>query len=368
MSDTTEIQWADSTFNGWMGCTKVGPGCDHCYAAVSTPARTMGIKWGPGAQRRRTGAVNWDMPIKWNAKPFFQCEECDYRGDDFTGIDDICSSCRTAHAWCPVCANPSGNPSRRRVFSASLSDWLDNEVPIEWLVELLDLIRQTPNLDWLLLTKRIGNFSARLTMARYWIVANHDIPDGRHLTSEIVKAAGEYGRRVQFIEKWENGSPPPNVWLGATVVNQQEADRDIPKLLQVPAAVRFLSIEPMLGPINLHRVALPAGSGRFWIDCLAPWYPTPTTPALINWVICGGESGHKARPMQPTWVQSLRYQCVAAGVPFLFKQWGEWLPDNQNPVIIGKSGETQAIKVGKKLAGRKLDGRTWDQFPGVPRS
>lgn len=242
MAETTGIEWCDSTFNPWIGCTRVSPACDDCYAARSTPARTMGIAWGPAEPRRRTSPSTWKQPLAWErAAPEFFAK----------------------------------HGRRRRVFCASLADVFDNEVPPEWRAALFALIASTPNLDWLLLTKRIGN------------------------VAKMIEAPG-----------MQKCGLPANVWLGATVVNQAEADRDIPKLLAVPARVRFLSIEPMLGPISL--------------DCW-PVYGEDEKP-LLHWVIVGGESGPKARPMHPDWARSLRDQCAAAGVPLLFKQWGEWLP------------------------------------------
>lgn len=140
-------------------------------------------------------------------------------------------------------------------------------------------------------------------------------------------------------------TPPSNIFIGATICNQEEADRDIPKLLTTPAAKRFVSIEPMLGAIDLRMVT--------------------DYRAQIDWVICGGESGKNARPMHPDWVRSLRDQCADAGVPFLFKQWGEYAPngyiDPETRTII--DGSEWMDKMGKKLAGRLLDGVEHNEFP-----
>lgn len=173
--------------------------------------------------------------------------------------------------------------------------------------------------------------------------------------------------------------PLPNVWLGTTAENQAMADERIPLLLQTPAAVRWVSVEPMLGPVDLEKT-----SNLEPRDCSAEWLEH------LDWVVCGGESGHGARPMHPDWVRSLRDQCQAAGVPFLFKQWGEWAPfydrDVEDPDwrnipeqnysslrrlnLAGGEGfhgdrVVYCRKVGKKAAGRLLDGRTWDEFPEV---
>lgn len=243
MAETTNIAWAHSTFNPWLGCTKVSPGCEHCYASVSTPARALGVTWGAGQARRITSASNWQKPLAWERK-----------------------------------ARETGQPWR--VFCGSLCDVLDNELHPTWRWDLLELIRKTPSLTWMLLTKRIGN--------------------------------------AFLVEKLWNPTPWPNVWIGATVVNQEEADRDIPKLLAVPAAVRFLSIEPMLGPIDLRLEQR---------NDLARWDSKggEMPPRRIGWVIVGGESdqpGMPARPFNIEWARDIVRQCKAAGVPVFVKQLG----------------------------------------------
>lgn len=280
MAENSNIEWCHHTFNPWEGCTKVGPGCDHCYAEARNNRFTGGANWGPGAPRRRTSAANWKKPLKWD------------REAEKLGI-------------------------RYRVFCASLADVFDNEVPNPWRHDLFSLIGNTPNLDWLLLTKRIGNVPHML-----FKIARERLPD--------------------------------NVWLGATIVNQEEADRDIGKLLSIPASVHFLSMEPLRGPVDLRWLMTENGrlNAAFYLDQ----------------VIVGGESGPGARPMHPVWVRSLRDQCVHAGVPYLFKQWGEYAPSEKHP-LIGEQlpwvpdSHQGMCKVGKKKAGRILDGRTWDQYP-----
>lgn len=316
MSTNTAIEWADHTFNPWEGCQKVSPGCDHCYAEARN-ARFAGgtaINWGPNAPRRRTSASNWSLPKRWNAQ-----------ADAFM----------------------AQHGRRQRVFCASLADVFDNAVDPTWRDDLWALIRETPNLDWLLLTKRIGNVLGMLPM--------------------------------DF-----NPHTYPNVWLGATIVNQLEADRDIKKLLVVNARVRFLSMEPLLGPVNLTSVPVGGGHGHHEFDPIitgnALQRATSADPS-VHWVIVGGESGPGSRPMHPDWARSLRDQCAAAGVPFLFKQWGEWMPtirEGDTVKLVFEKGAPHgpdqpafhdwpdgqgAARVGKKAAGRLLDGRTWDGFP-----
>lgn len=234
MAETTEISWAHSTFNPWIGCTNVSPGCDHCYAEA-LDHRWGHDHWGAGKPRRRTSEANWKEPLKWNRK-----------------------------------AKESGQPWR--VFCASLADVFDNEVDPQWRVDLWALIAATPHLTWMLLTKRIGNVTY---------------------------------------------SMPANVWLGITVVNQEEVVRDIPKLQRVSAPVRWLSCEPLLGPLNL-RVAL---GGEY-------------LPA-VDWVIVGGESGAGARLMDADWARSIRDQCEEAQVAFHFKQWGGLRPKSKGHLLDG---------------------------------
>lgn len=311
MAENTSIEWADHTFNPWIGCTKVSPGCDNCYAARQDAFR----HWTPegwGGPRKRT--KTWGDPVKWNAQ-----------------------------------AEREGR--RFRVFCASLADVFDNEVPAEWRADLFTLITKTPHLDWLLLTKRIGNVERMLDDIRHG--ADEDLPVWDYLDTM-------------------------NVWLGATVVNQEEADRDIPKLLAVPARVRFLSIEPMLGPIDLS-------STGFEISLNGLDDPVTTN---LHWIIAGGESGPHARPAHPDWFRSLREQCAAADVPFLFKQWGEWTPgenvERQRGVVeVARLWDDQwdrwalnlttdhghiddqpdLYRIGKKAAGRLLDGVEHNGFP-----
>ena len=270
MTANTKIEWADHTFNPWIGCTKVSPGCDHCYAeawdrrfAVSGNA----MRWGAGKTRTRTSALNWRQPLKWDGRSQMAFASWQtFRAK--SGMTDA-----------ELVAQGFIAPRRPRVFCASLADVFDNEAPPEWRTDLFRLIERTPHLDWLLLTKRIGNAEEMMFHAR-----------GGHLPLL------------------------PNVWLGATIVNQAEADRDIPKLLATPAVKRFLSIEPLLGSVDLSYAM--------------PWRAIQRglLNRSIDWVIVGGESGPHARPMHPGWVRSLRDKCAAAGVPFLFKQWGEWVP------------------------------------------
>lgn len=345
MSDNSKIEWTDHTFNPWWGYQKVGPGCDHCYAEA-LDKRTGGAHWGPHAERRRT--KDWSGPRRWqkHARHYMEL-----------------------------------HGRRQRVFCASMADVFDNAVPPEWRADLWQVIRETPDLDWLLVTKRIGNAPAMVP------------PD------------------------WPLAFP--NVTLLITVVNQEEADRDVPKLLAMPAARRGISAEPLLGPIDFTFVGNAApvpGSVRY--DALTghalpydgvfgsvrAWATNKAQPcAKLDWIIAGGESGANARPMHPDWVRDIRDQCKGTDserlhllgypdVAFFFKQWGEWTPGenverqrgsvrvayNSDPFdgVTWSYGierletegrhvddEPTLYRVGKSEAGRLLDGREWNEYP-----
>lgn len=339
MAERSNIEWCDSTFNPWIGCTKISPACDHCYAERDFDLRRHVVQWGAGQARKRTGADNWKKPGRWNtagaAGRFRECGNCGWRGEiDTAEIDYHCPTCK---AFEPLMH------ARRRVFCASLADVFDNEVPAAWRQDLFALIEATPNLDWLLLTKRIGNAEKMIHDARLSLVGST-----RLIIPDVL----------------------PNIWIGATICNQAEADRDIPKLLSTPAAMRFVSIEPMLGPVDLTDIVVRHGGGTE--DHFSALYDADDdeadTASYIDWVICGGESGPHARPMHPQWARDLRDQCAAAGVPFMFKQWGEYAPGTEgfasNGDVLHEQG-VWSVRVGKKAAGRLLDGRTHDGFPEV---
>jgi protein gp37 len=274
MAKDSSIEWTHHTFNPWWGCTKVSPGCKQCYAEAFSRRLGKDI-WGARAERQFFSDEHWQQPIKWNAE---------------------------AHKA----------RVRRRVFCASMADVFEKRADLTPLRERLwRLIRDTPSLDWLLLTKR----------------------------PEHVKELVPWG------DAW-----PANIWAGVTCENQRWANKRIPLLIKLPTVVRFLSCEPLLGPLDL----------RTWIK----------DDGQIHWVITGGESGHKARPMNPDWARSLRDQCNERGVPFHFKQWGHWGPPSTPTRRIAtiefrdsKGAPIRLAKLGKHASGRILDGATWDGFP-----
>jgi protein gp37 len=254
----TSIQWAHYTFNPWRGCSKVSPGCAHCYAETHFSVKLQGIKWGPYGKRAIAGESSWRNPLCWNGA-----------------------------------AKQAGE--RRRVFCASLADVLEDRPELDRpLTRLLCLTWQTPHLDWLFLTKRPQYLEERLEKA----------------------AATLYGHDPlrAFIESWLDGWPPPNIWLGVSVEDQKRADERIPHLIQLPAALRFLSCEPLLEEIDVGWcLGYFEGQDADGRDCFGRG---------IDWVIVGGESGHKARRCNLPWVRSLVTQCKDAEVPVFVKQLG----------------------------------------------
>lgn len=280
MGEKTKISWAHSTFNPWHGCTEVGPGCISCYARhwderLAGQGQDAGrTHWGQGVPRRYFDDKHWNAPRVWHRKAV---------------SDGV----------------------RRRVFCASMSDVFDNEVEQHHRERLWNLIRSTPMLDWLLVTKRIGN-AAKMLPAD-WTAA---------------------------------GAGYPNVWLIATTVNQEELERDGPKLLAIPARVHGLSVEPMLGPL------------RLW-----GFDPTPERKGL-DWVICGGESkqpGHEPRIMFEEWAESLRDQCQSVGIAFHMKQAGailarQWRckdPDGKDPSEWPQAFNVQQFPSGRAPANKE---------------
>lgn len=242
MSADTKIQWCDATFNPWIGCSKVAAGCTNCYAETSTPVRRGMGTWGRDGARHVTSDTYWRQPLAWNRR-----------------------------------AEREGR--RLRVFCASLADvFEDRDDLVEPRIRLFDLVRETPELDWQLLTKRPEN------VGRLW---------------NPLRLPG-------------HESLPGNVWLGVSVATQEDVDENLPELARIPAVVRFVSAEPLIEPIDLYLEHNPPG--------IRP-----------DWVIVGGESGPRARPCDVAWVRSIVRQCKAAGVACFVKQFGsnptgDWCP------------------------------------------
>lgn len=279
MGENSKIEWTDHTFNPWVGCMKVSPGCQHCYAEeLMTRKGRWANTWGPAGttERIRTSEDNWRKPLAWNK----QAEK---------------------------------ENRRVRVFCSSLADvFEDNPQLDDWRIDLFMLIESTPWLDWLLLTKRPEN-----------------------VCTMIEKAQAQMGATVGA---WEWFARMTNVWVGASVENQEQADKRIPHLLGIPVRIRFLSLEPLLGPVNLTAIPF-KGDTQYYLNVLQARYSenpkggygrgygTPFIFGLVslgrvNWVIIGGESGLNARPFYLGWATDLIQQCQDAHVPVFVKQLG----------------------------------------------
>jgi len=331
MGDKTHIEWADATWSPVTGCTRISDGCLNCYIERSTPIRIAGRKFDGEAIGSSLAIQLHPNRLDW----------------------------------------PLKKRDGRKIFVCSQADLFHDDVPDDYIAKVFAIMAVSNRHTFQLLTKRHGRMHALLS---------------RESFADAVETLGDnmFERQIDW--------PLPNVWLGVSAEDQKRADLRIPYLLDTPAAVRFVSLEPLLSAVELQP------------DWLHPIMRTPTPEyhalgrrisqvrgwgEFIDWVIVGGESGPGARPMHPDWARSLRDQCVAAGVPFLFKQWGEWVPESQclhgkntpaalfsadgtvRPLVNGKpanppfapSGDMTIRRVGKPRAGRELDGRTWDQFP-----
>lgn len=378
MSDKTGIEWTDATWNPVTGCDKVSDGCTHCYADTIAH-RFAGTKAYPNGFQVTLRPDRLDQVLRWR-RP-------------------------------------------RRIFVNSMSDLFHDQVPDEYIARVFAIMAVAQHHTFQILTKRHARMRSLLSRADGSFIYNAllsmftdeklTVPAKGMLTDQVQAALD----RNAFGQGW----PLPNVWLGVSTENQKWASIRIPALLDTPAAIRFISAEPLLGPISLHP---------YWTHGQPRWgtpEPTPTANGgsidmrplevgpKLDWVIVGGESGLRARPMHPQWARSLRAQCEAADIPFLFKQWGEWGPApwklrrepdeftldykaraeancathaftggmyqddsgawvehvmemSHKPWSVERAPEApqhaEGIRRwGKKNAGRELDGRTWDEFP-----
>ncbi len=394
MADTSTIEWTDSTWNPITGCTLVSEGCRHCYAATlaatrlkNHPSRKGLARINAAGEAKFTGEVRFneqwiDQPLRWK-RP-------------------------------------------RMIFVCAHGDLFHEAVPDEWIDRVFAVMALAQQHTFQVLTKRPER-------ARAYLVSRNTSVPGDMITNTAfgMNCRVRGYRGIGGSATW----PLPNVWLGTSIEDQATADARIPHLLATPAAVRFVSAEPLLGPVYLTRVgnfqsvtsAFPELVERLrrhmrphtisgvQIEAVGSRYQATTfyqTPdhmggfevgsreyPRLNWVIVGGESGRNARPMHPDWARSLRDQCVAAGVAFFFKQWGAWVPWEMGSAPMwnaqngasedgnwlfpsdmdadatwddglahyepGRTEHCAFQSVGKKAAGRLLDGRVWNQMPGV---
>lgn len=363
------IEWTDETWNPVTGCTKVSAGCKYCYA-----------------ERAWSRLSAKGMP---------------YEGRAFTDVQCHPERLEQPLRW----------KKPRRVFVNSMSDLFHEDVPFEFIAAVFGVMSVATRHTFQILTKRPQR------MLEWFDWANQSASPIECMCAWSARAylleqnVKDYPFALEGLAESLIGHrwPRPNVWLGISAEDQATAEERIPLLLQTPAAVRFVSLEPLLGPVDLERILWPEKGGHrvdvlrggYWnkagITTFGPsaelgqtmgGFTNHSDMQTIDWVIVGGESGPKARPMHPDWVRDIRDQCVEATVPFFFKQWGEWAvtydrdrddPDwRRCPKSDGPSGRyinlaggfgfhgdrvSYTRRIGKKAAGRELDGRTWEEYP-----
>lgn len=356
MADNSKIEWTDATWNPVTGCSVLTPGCTNCYAMKLAGTRLRKHPSRAGLTKATNAGPVWNGKVRFNEEWLTQ---------------------------------PLSWRKQRMVFVCAHGDLFHEDVPDAWLDRVFAVMALAPQHTFQALTKRAKR------MREY---CNQITAPGRQWAQ-----IAHFGMQAQFPEEAIReamdrlGKPLPNVWFGVSTERQQEADQRIPDLLATPAAVRFISAEPLLGPINLTQIMRRAADDD-WTYCdnaltgfrahkCGGWQDTK-----LDWVIAGGESGDGARPMHPDWVRSLRDQCAKTGVPFFFKQWGAWSqfydrdrddPDWRNvPQVdnqmgrgatrwhnlaggIGFHGERLVAmrNVGKGAAGRLLDGLEHNGMP-----
>lgn len=337
MAEKTKIEWTEATWNPWHGCHKVSPGCKNCYMFREKK------HYGQDPNVVVRSKTKFYDPLKWKEP--------------------------------------------RTIFTCSWSDFFIEEAD-PWRDEAFAIMALTPHHTYQVLTKRPDRMLEYLSSSfRLAAIAKHmQTIAGNSKSMQFQQDAFNILQSLNYLN-----FVLPNVWLGVSVEDQKTADERIPLLLQTPAALRWLSIEPLLGPVDLEEVnttlvshydvlrgaeVFPDGYGTIARKCDG-----------VNWAVAGGESGPDARPMHPDWVRSLRDQCTAAGVPFFFKQWGEWFPVNSQADDLGEHGDVEvftdswklrgeqhdwddysySVKIGKTKAGRLLDRREWSEMPEVSR-
>lgn len=385
MADKSPIEWTDATWNPIVGCSIATAGCAHCYA-MKMAARIEAMGGAPhyaGTTKRVNGNAIW------------------------TG--------KLALAPERILTQPLRWKEPRRIFVNSMGDLFHEDVPDEWIDQTFAVMAVTPHHTYQPLTKRADRarryLSDPATKRRVYDIACSLVIERQIQVVLIGTGTDERkappGPRV-YLDQW----PLPNVWLGVSAERQQEADERIPELLATPAAIRFVSAEPLIGPIDFERVKLPqivnpldALRGMTWQQMNHGRYAGQRIYSGLvfggdrglDWIIVGGESGPDARPMHPAWVRSIRDQCGAASVSFFFKQWGEWAPGEcankaatrtertaslcdddwyrskwiHGTITPRVSAETHyedepdVYRLGKKAAGRKLDGVEHNGMPGL---
>jgi protein gp37 len=367
MSDKSKIEWTDATWNVITGCSVVSAGCKNCYAMKLAGTRLRNHPSRTGLTKDSAAGPVWTGEVRFNDKWLIQ---------------------------------PVQWKRPRRVFVCAHGDLFHESVPDAWIDNVFAVMAIANQHTFQILTKRPGRMLDYLNSPKRGLRIQNVVDDMESWDEELIPR----DQCAPLIKTW----PLPNVWLGVSVENQATADERIPLLLQTPAAKRFVSIEPMLGKVYLHYSVCPKclkhhshstwGAGTVCLSCGK--YHGINIKEYIHWVIVGGEIGQNARPMHPEWARSIRDQCKAAGVPFLFKQWGEWIPgENTNTDVLWQNGyrglafpknpernyvmwepngaahfgkrksfldfevDCFAERIGKKHSGRLLDGVLHDEYP-----
>lgn len=388
MSDNTSIEWTDATWNPITGCAVVSPGCTNCYAMRLSGTRLAHHPSRAGLTRHTKAGPVWTGEVRFNEEWLNQ---------------------------------PLGWAKPRMIFVCAHGDLFAEGVPDAWIDKVFAVMALAPQHTFQVLTKRPARMrqylndidfrSYRIAKSLLDIFINDPKTIGAHITDEHFPFEEDRADDDPRLARL----PLPNVWLGVSVEDQARANERTPILLDTPAAVRWISAEPLLGPMDLRQFhGLHNGATNQTHDALSGYssdtpygyvaskLPYPLSRGKLDWVVAGGESGPNARPMHPDWARSLRDQCAAAGVPFLFKQWGEWVEADHLLSAIERTGlgdgltvdgepwdparplscqDAQVLaltlgvrfqnasdgstylKIGKKAAGRLLDGVLHDEFP-----
>ncbi len=362
MADGTSIEWSDATWQIVTGCSVLSPGCTNCYAMRLAGTRLRNHASREGLTKATKAGPVWNGEVRFN------------------------------RVWL---AQPLEMRRPRMIFVAAHGDLFHEGVLDEWLDEIFAMVAMSPQHTFQVLTKRPERMRAYL--------ADRGTPVRVALAAAQIAYAGESGLLQVDVPAARDAFPLPNVWLGVSAEDQRRADERVPILLDTPAAVRWVSAEPMLGPIDFTRIAGDIGVGLHSYDALRGLNihqddgDQATRVNRLDWIVVGGESGPGARPMHPNWARSIRDQCAEAGVPFLFKQWGAWgraspkpsgtpgryafasapphsdfmpamiVPIDTYPRQIDLFGGAIVMElVGKKATGRRLDGVLHDGFPARP--
>jgi protein gp37 len=293
----TSIEWTDASWNPIVGCTEISPGCANCYAARLAATRLKNTPQYKGLAVLRTGTVGdaeKTGELEEKAKPRWTGE-----------VRFLPERLEEPLRW----------KKPRRIFVCDMGDLFHESVEHKWLLDIFQVMRECSHHTFQILTKRAARMKVWIETFAY--------------------------------------NAPPNLWIGVSVENQHFADERIPLLLATPAAVRWISAEPLLGSVDLPAACEVSKHPECW-------------GRRIDWVVCGGESGANARPMSSYWACTLRDRCQASGIPFFFKQWGEWAHVGSQGILSNvrcREVRGEFWRVGKKAAGRLLDGREWNEFP-----